>query len=490
MADRDNIKLSKPNFTTDGAFFYSIHETAEVMFVKVDDGTVAFTYPLDTTPDQEIKELEWDGVFFWSLEDHDDGGVDGFVIRKWALDDFVCKQITSFSFIDDATHTYRASSFAVEHYRSSIGTGNDDGGGGDSPNGYTGVDLMDEIFLYDTSKIAVGDILYFVKRWTPAHHRFGTSNIEQLLVNEVLSSTKVEFSTNTVVDVYGDGRGWRGMEVDPSASEPIPPDEVYWTKYLWVFNENSPGPTSTPALYKINAYNGSLISQDSGTQYGGIGASTFYVQYNTASNTDPDEPERQALKFHTSIVDDSSLGGKQTYVVFIKSSSALLYNASTGATDRSMIVDNVKVDTITVWPVFDMAVIGIDPDVVLLRLQLGTTYKNDSGTLVDESWSSVYNYDRTLLRRHIKSIAVTATPSIVPITTGTATIVASCRDQYNEPLPGGVQVDFADDDGGVGEASLAPTVVSTDAFGRAHTVFYAGDTEKDVKVTATSTWVE
>lgn len=485
MADRENVRLSKPNFTTDGSFFYSIHETAEVMFVKVDDGTVAFTYPLDTTPDQTIKELEWDGVFFWSLEDHETGGnTDGFVIRKWALDEFVCKQINIYSFIDDDLHTYRASSFSVEYYSSSIGLGNNDG----SDNGYTGVNLQDEIFLYDTSLISVGEVLYFVKRWTPAHNRYASSNIEQLLVNSVLSSTKVEFSSNTVSDPYGDARGWRGKEANPSASEPIPPDEVYWTKHLWVFNENSPGPTGTPAIYKINAYNGSLISQDSGTQYGGIGGSTFFVKYNTDTNTDPDHTE--SLKFHTSIDDDSENGGKQTYVVFIKSSSALLYNTNTGATDRSLIVDNVKTNTIDVWSVYDMAVVGIDPDVVLLRLQIGTTYKNDSGTIVDESWSSKYSYDRTLLRRHVKSIAVTATPSIVPITTGTAAIVATCRDQYNEQLPSGVQVNFSDDDSGVGEASLSPTVSTTDAFGRAYTTFYAGDTEKDVKITATSTWVE
>ncbi len=95
-----------------------------------------------------------------------------------------------------------------------------------------------------------------------------------------------------------------------------------------------------------------------------------------------------------------------------------------------------------------------------------------------------------MLRRHAKSIAVTATPSIVPITTGTAAIVATVRDQYNQSVPGGVSVSFTDDDSGSGSASVAPTTTSTDVFGRAYTVFNAGNTEKDVKVTATSTWVD
>jgi len=217
---RENIRFTKPNFTTDGTFFYSILEDAQVLQVKVDDGTVAFSYPLDTTPDQTIKELEWDGVHFWSLEDHYTGlTLDGFTIRKWAVDDFICKQITSFDFVDDSTHTYRASSFCVEHYRSSIGTGNNDGSG----NGYTGVNLQSEIFLYDTSRISVGDILYFVKRWSPAHQRIGTTNIEQVLVNSIISSTKVDLSANTTGDPYSDGRGWRGKEADPSGTEPLPP---------------------------------------------------------------------------------------------------------------------------------------------------------------------------------------------------------------------------------------------------------------------------
>jgi len=449
-----------------------------VLQQKVDDGTVAFSFVLDTSPENTIKSLEWDGVFFWSLEDHGDP-VDGFVIRKWAIDDFICKQISVYTYTDTATHTYRASSFAIEHYRSSVGPGNNDGGG----DGYTGVNLMSEIFLYDTSKLSVGDIVYFVKRWTPVQNRYGTTNIEQFVVNNIISSTKVAFSTNTTGNPYSDGRGWRGVEANPSATEPLPPDEVYWTKYIWVFNDYSPGPTSTPALYKINANNGTNISQDSGSQYGSVNASTFYVKYGTASKTDGDHTE--SLTFNTSIVDTAALGGKQTYVVYIKDSTGLLYNASTAVTDRGLAIDNVKVDTVSVWPAYDLVVVGTEPDAILLRLQLGTTYKI-GGNLSDESWTTVYSYDRSLLRRHVKSISVTAVPSIVPITTGSAVLTAHLRDQYNDPVPSGVSVSFADDDG---EASVSPTSSTTDAFGRAYSNFIAGDTEKDVKITAASTWV-
>ncbi len=40
---RENIRLSKPNFTTDNTFFYTILEDSQVMQVKVDDGSSSFS---------------------------------------------------------------------------------------------------------------------------------------------------------------------------------------------------------------------------------------------------------------------------------------------------------------------------------------------------------------------------------------------------------------------------------------------------------------
>ena len=481
---RENVRLNKTNFTTDGVFFYFMSETQQALICKSDDGTVAFSFALDTTISYQIKEMHYDGIFFWTLEDHKTGGgvVDGFVIRKWAIENGICKHITSHSFVDDVSHTYRATAFAVEHYESSVGLGNNPGSG----IGYTGVDVLDEIFLYDTSRINVGDILYFVKRWTPAHKRYGTTNIEQLYVNSIISSTKVEFSTATQEDPYADGFGWRGKDASSSPTEPLPPDEVYWTKYLWVLNEYT-GKTATPALYKINAYNGSNIAQYSGTQYGSVGGSVFYVKYNTDTNSGND----LSLTFNTSIDNDATRGGRQAYVLYIKSSSGIFFNVTTTETDRSLLVDNVKVDTITLWTLYDMTLFGIGDDVILLRLQNGTTYKNLAGTYVDDSWST-YNYDRTLLKRHAKSVAVTAEPSIVPINiTDAATITAHVKDQYNEAVPANVQVYFTDDDSGASSAEVtALNTGLTDAFGRAFASFKSGALEKDVKITATVTWVE
>jgi hypothetical protein len=166
----------------------------------------------------------------------------------------------------------------------------------------------------------------------------------------------------------------------------------------------------------------------------------------------------------------------------------MLFNVSTLTVDRSMNIDNVKVDNVNIWPAYDMDIIGVEPNVTILRLQLGTTYKNISGSYVDEGWST-YNYDRTLIKRHAKSISVTATPPIVPVAGNYSDIAAYVKDQYNEAISG-VRVYFSDDDSTPSGASVTPGYDDTDLFGKAVTQFISGTVEKDVKITATCTFIE
>lgn len=458
---RENIRFDDPNFTTDGIYYYTILDSAQVLQQKVDDGSLAFSFPLDTQVGDTVKELQWDGTYFWSLEPK----TDGFIIRKWGIQSSVCSQVQKFEFTTGATHTYDADAFAVDHYRLTLGINS--AGGGDYTTGLTDINIS------DTSMLSPGDVLTFTKRDVATHQRVNTSFVEQKIVDSVLSSTQVRLTSAMSGDPHGDGKGFRGPDVSPASGEPPTPDEVYVTKYLWISNKHAPGNPSNAALYKVNAANGSNLVQFSGTQYADVGASTFYVKYNRAG-TAPDE-------YNTTIVDDSDAGGLQTYVLIAKSSSLLFFNVDTNIVDRSMVMNNVKADNINVWSVSDMTVAGDEPNIVIFRLQQGTTYLNDSLVETDEGWSE-YNYEKQLLRRVVNSIAVTAEPSIIPADgASTSKITATLRDQYNEAIPSGKQVNWSDDSG---ENRVSPSSSTTDSFGQATTTYTAGTTEADVKITA------
>ena len=85
---RENIRFEEGNFAGDGTYFYTMLDSAQVLQQKVDDGTVSFSYPLDTAVAGNVKGLEWDGVYFWSLETR--SGADGVTVRKWGIESFIC----------------------------------------------------------------------------------------------------------------------------------------------------------------------------------------------------------------------------------------------------------------------------------------------------------------------------------------------------------------------------------------------------------------
>lgn len=476
---RENIRFQEGNFTSDNTYFYSILDSSQALQQKVDDGTVAFTFPLDTSVAGNIKELEWDGVYFWSLEDRSGG--DGVTIRRWGISSFICQQQQKFEFIDGATHTYNSDAFALEHYRLTVGI-NDNGSGG-----YT-TDMTD-IVLSDTSMLETGDVLTFVRRLTSAAQRAGTAFVEQATVQTTVSGSIVQLTAAMSGDPHGDGKGFRGPDVDIDTlggTHPPTPDEVFVTKTIWMANDDSPGNPGTPSLYKIRSSNGSNLVQFSGTQYEDINALVFYVKMNTGTGLD----DANTTPYNTTVEVDSDEGGRQTYLLVARGSSLLFFNVDTNVIDRSLVMSNIKVDTINVWPVFDMWVGGLEPNIVLYRLQLGTTYKNESLVLTDASWSQ-YNYEKQLLRRVVNSIAVTAEPSIIPADgNAVADITAILRDQYNDLIPSGKNVNWSDDSGGAGGGGaqgIFDTQSPTDGFGTARNQYRAGTTEQDVKITASVT---
>lgn len=453
MGDRENIRVSDPNFTCDGDYFYCLLYDAQVLQVKCDDGTQGFSYPCDTAIGSTINALEYDGVYFWSLEDK--SGSDGIIIRKWAIDSYLLKQQAAYTFTDGVTHTYTCNDMAVESYELSVGDNNNGVGG------YTVGKTIVEIS--DTSMLTPGDVLTFVRRRTSAQSRYGTSYVESKVVDSVISATEVQLTSAMTGDPYSDGKGFRGPSATFYGGDPAPPDLVYVTKNIWLFNDDAPNSPGTGAIYKISSSTGSNLVQYSGSQYLGIKGSTFYTKYNT-SGTYP-------YVYNTTIDSDNQ------YLLLVNDSSLLFYNVEDLSVEKSLSIDNVKANLVDVWDIYDLALSGHEPNVSLFRLQAGTTYGSPAS---DEAWSTAYSYEKTLLARVVNSISVIAEPSILPADgSSTAYITAVVRDQYNNPVASKT-VNWSDDAGG----QLSPTSSTTDVFGRASTTYTATSTEDDVKITA------
>lgn len=455
---RENIQIADPNFTTDGVYFYTLSYTNQVLQAKVDDGDTAFSYPCDTAITTEIKSLEWDGVYFWSLEDKSGG--DGIIIRKWAIDSFLCKQVTSFTLSDGGGHTYRADDMAVESYCLSVG---DNGLDGINPPFTYG---LSDVEVSNNSVFDAGDTVVFVRREAPTAQRYGSAYVESKVISTVDGDgVTLHLASSMSQTVYSDNGGFRGPSATFGASDPTPPDFVYVTKNIWLLNNNAPSGSSTGALYRLNPSNGSVTVAYSGNQYDNVTAASFYAKYNV-SGTYP-------WQYNTSV------DGTNKFVLFAKDTNILFFNVDTLAVSKSLSLEGISKVAGGTWTVSDLTVTGFEPNVSLYRLQNGTTY---GSPLSDEAWSSAYSYEKTLLRRVVSSISVTTTPSILPSDgTSQAQVEATVVDQYGEAVSG-KSVVWSDDGAGSISGSNPST---TNTFGKAYTTYTAGSSEEDVKITAT-----
>jgi len=109
----ENIRFSKPNMTYYGGYFYFFDDSADALYQKLADGDTVFTYLLDTVIDNTIESLEYDSLFFWTLEQ--DGS--NLLIKRWYIDNFLCKLDKSYKFPG-----FTSTAFSIEYYTSTLST--------------------------------------------------------------------------------------------------------------------------------------------------------------------------------------------------------------------------------------------------------------------------------------------------------------------------------------------------------------------------------
>jgi hypothetical protein len=406
MANRDNLKFRKPHMTNVGGYFYMFDDDTDMLLAKVDDGSTAFSYPFDYLMSEAVVSAEHDGINYWSLEPGDTGVM---VIRRWRIENYICKLKESIT-LSNPSHTFDSEAFTLEHYHCTIS-------GSYSP-GAT-------IITVDADDLP-GNL---------------TTSMEITL------ETDTTLETIAVQDVSGNVI----TLADPIEETYTHGDTLLFYNYIWLFNNAYGTDTTTGALYKINAYSGSVIKYVASGAYRDIKATTFYE-----------------INHFTDF-------GSVNALMFVKASNLLFVNIHDDELPYygSMAMDTIDDDDITIIPVYDITV----KDKNLYRLQLSATYYGST-----ESWTN-YNYQPATFNTLVASISMTASPNVIAANqVSTSTLTARVKDQFGQPVE--ARLVYFEDDDGDGEIVTGGTGVNTDANGEAVAVYRSGLAARLVNITA------
>lgn len=406
MAETENLKFRKPHMTNVDGYFYMFDDDTDMLLAKTDDGSTAFSYPFDNLMTESVVSAEYDGINYWSLEPGEENVM---IVRRWRIENYVCKLKESIV-LSNPSHVFDSEAFTVEHYHCTIS-------GTYSP-GATEITL--------TSSELPGTL---------------TTGMEITLQ----SATKLE--TITVQDVIGNVI----ILADPIEESYIHDDTLLYYNHIWLFNNAFGTDISNGALYKINAYSGSVTSYIASGVYKSIKAATFCE------------------------IEHFTDYGKVDSLMFVKASNLLFVNINDASLSYygSMAMDTIKDDDVTIIPVYDITV----RDKNLYRLQKSATYFGSTS-----SWGN-YSYQPATFNTMVASISVTASPNVIAANQiSTSALTARVKDQFGQPVQ--ARLVYFEDDDADGEILSGDIGINTDSKGEASAVYKAGLSARLVSVTA------
>jgi len=232
----ENIRVSHRHVCTDEmhSYAYTFDHTQQAVVQKdLSSGVVVQSWPTDFFF-TEVVSLEFDGYYWWTLEQVSDG----FIIRKWERKSSIfASLISTYSFSSSASLQFSSSALAVEAYTSTVSTAVG-----------PGVSYLD---VDDASKFRIGDRVV------------------------IGPSTSIGYIGNTdkcsILGVVGNT-----VQVSPAlASRYSSSDRVVSPQSLWVFNDYGDSP-SKGSLIKLSAKTGAILLVDYGAEYRQASAATFY----------------------------------------------------------------------------------------------------------------------------------------------------------------------------------------------------------------------
>ncbi len=251
----ENIKATSANFSlgpdSDQGFFYYVSDDFKQLVQVTTNAVIAATFIVTRSQLRgPIKELHYDGTFFWTLEDlPSDLGV---VIKKWRLSPvpsavFPNVTPTEFRWQDELTLInrpnikYESSAFAIEHFHRTFQN--------------AALQGANSIRLNSTSRLLVGETLHL----GPSTFG-GFTDVEEDIVVGGISGNEVFFSKSG------------GLEASY-----IGTDKADFTKAIWLFNDHSFSGTAdnkgTVQRFAYPSKNRTLVDQ--GHKYSLVTAADF-----------------------------------------------------------------------------------------------------------------------------------------------------------------------------------------------------------------------
>ncbi len=433
----ENIRLINRNMTRIGGYFYSFDEETDTMVQKTDDGTVAFSYPLDIPIAREIISLEYDGESFWTQEHLTGTANDGFKIQRWVIENFVMVLQDSFTFATDVTDTFESNAMTLENYEATLTAG--------------GIVNTTELFAssFDTNVFA---------QITPGTKMFVGPSTHPSFLGQ--SESVIVSSTVT------DGSGKINL-VGPLLRSFLSGDTITFSKNIWFFNENFLKTTAVGGLYKASSLDGSILGRTLGGAFLGVNATAFA----DLSKDGGVFPVGGSLAVHN----------KPSFLIFIRTQSLLFIDVldSNLTTELSSVQNNINIATTEVFDVFDLAQEGD----TIFRLQ-------EKFNVAASESTNPYNYQLATFDPFPTAIALTAVPAILPASAGAATslITATVTDQYLLPFVTSPASSILFSTTGGGTGSLIGTgPFDLDSNGQRTTTYTSGDTAGLVTIAATVT---
>lgn len=429
-----NIQIEDGNFSLgpDSGFFYTVSKNLSALLKVEADGTVVDTYTVTNSQLRNpVKELHYDGTFFWTLEDLPSNL--GLVIKKWRLyphKTFAFPSVSPVEFrwqdeltlIHGSGIRWSASSFAVEHYHRSFD--------GSFAKGSS------TIRLNSAEHLNVGDVLYL----GPSGFGGFVGNEEQITILGVNHTTQdISFSKSG------------GLENSYLSSDPID-----CHKSVFLFNDHS--------FSGIEDFKGNIVQ-------------FFWATKNVIKSD-------QGAKYAFVTAADFD----QTYLSWVRATQILKLDifSTTYDLSSSLEANLLESDLTTVIPVYDL-IADLNGNLYFKLQQKETTEDLGTGVFTTASFVPEYNFQTQSIIPVVNSTAMLFdTRYARPLPSADKiNIQAVVRDQFNFPVFGkSVQftaaLDALSDPGTIG--TFSPSIAVTNASGIASTQYTPSNTPTDILV--------